>query len=164
MPHSALLLIALLAVTGLFVLLRVNAAMVFLSLCLGSILVQYVGTQANDLLKLITPRAGSLSASSVELGFLFVPAIITSIVTVFSLRGRLKALLNGVPALAAGALAVLLSVPLLTPGLRHTLETQSAWHYISNLQALIVGVGATISLLFLWAQRHSFKQRDKRHR
>lgn len=163
MSHNLALIITLVIPLILFVALRVNASLVFLSLCLGTVLVQYVASEANTLIHLATPHISPISTSSVQLLLLVAPAAITTIVTVFSVRGRAKNAVNVLPAAAASALLVLLAVPLFPPGLRYNLQGQQAWHYLSNAEALVVSAGAVVSLFFLWTQRNFFKQREKRH-
>ena len=163
MSQNIVLLIALAVIIFLLVALRVNAALVFLSLCLGAVLVQYVAGQANDLLNLISPKLGSASDSSVKLALLALPAVITMVVTVCSVQGKVKVALNILPAVASGALAVLLAVPLLPPHIASGLQSQEAWHYLSNCEALVVSSGAFVSLMFLWSQRNMFKRRKHGH-
>jgi hypothetical protein len=162
MNHNIALIIALAVPAILFLALRVNASLVFLSLCLGAVLVQYVASEANTLIHLMTPHVSPVSTASMQLLLLLAPATVTTIVTVFSVHGRVKNVVNVLPALATSALFVLLAVPLMPPGLRHTLQGQQVWHYLSNAQALVVASGALVSLGFLWTQRNFFKQHDKR--
>jgi hypothetical protein len=164
MPHNLILIVAVAVPVLALVVLRVNAAMVFLSLALGTMLVQYLSPFAKDLTDIITPHTGSVSDSTITLGFLLVPAIITAIITVLSVSGRVKVMINALPAAASGLLAVLFAVPLLPKNVSAGLESQHAWHILSNAQPLIVGVGAVMSLLFFWTQRGSSKHHDKRHR
>lgn len=164
MNHNIALIVALAIPAIVFVVLRVNASMVFLSLCLGAVLVQYVASEANTMMHLMTAHVSPISTSSLQLILLVAPAVVTTVVTVFSVHGRMKNLVNIFPALAASALAMLLAVPLLPPGLRNNLEGQAAWHYLSNAEALVVGVGALVSLVFLWSQRSFFKQHDRRRK
>jgi hypothetical protein len=164
MSHNLALIIALAAPVVVFTVLRINAALVFLSLCLGAILVQYVAGEANSLITLFSDQAGTMSASSIQLALLFTPALITCILTVFSIHGRLKILLNVLPALAASTLAVLLAVPLLPYGLQFALQEQAVWERLTQAQALIVSLGASVSLIFLWTQRRNFKHHDKRRK
>ncbi len=162
MSHDLGLIIALAAPVLLITVLRINAALVFLSLCLGAVLVNYVAGEANSLVSLFFDQAESVSASTLQLGLLFAPAIVTCLVTLFSVHGRFKVLLNIFPAVAAGALALLLAVPLLPQGLRSSLESQTAWDFILQAQAFVVGIGAFISLAFLWTQRGSLRHHDRR--
>ncbi len=165
MPHSLLISIAAVAVPVLImVLLRINASMVFLSLCLGTVLVQYVASQANDLVKMISPHAGNFSVSTIQLAMLLLPATATAVLTMISVHGRIRGLLNIVPAVAASLFAMLLAVPLLTPGMRNSVEKQGLWQTLSRAEALVVGVGALVSLVFLWSQRGSFRRKDKEKR
>lgn len=162
MSHNVALIIALVVPVFIFLVLRINAAMVFLSLCLGAVLVEYVAGDANSLLSLFSSRTGSFSASSMQLALLVAPAAVTSVVTVFSIHSKPKVMLNLFPALAASLLALLLVVPLLTPGLRHALMSQMVWKELVRAQALVVGSGALVSLIFLWFQRRHFKQPERK--
>lgn len=159
-----MLLIALAAPVLVFTILRVNAAIVFLSLCLGAVMVQYVASDANSLLALFSARAGSASASTIQLGLLLSPMVVSTVVTIFSVHGRLKATLNMFPALAAGLLGLLLAVPLLPGGIRDVLQTQAVWKELVQAQALVVGAGALVSLVFLWTQRAHFKQPERKRK
>lgn len=164
MNQNIALMIALAVPVVVFVALRINASLVFLSLCLGAVLVQYVGTEANELIGLISPHAGSVSNSTVKFALLLAPAAVTSLVTLFSVHGHLKNIVNLLPAVAAAALLVLLAVPALPPGLSHALQHQQAWHYLSNSQSMVVAAGAVVSLGFLWTQRSFFQHHDKRRK
>ncbi|MGF7229489.1 MAG: hypothetical protein ACQR33_05950 [Candidatus Saccharibacteria bacterium] len=153
MPHDVFLIAMLgLPVIALTVL-RINAVMVFLSLCLGEVLVRFVATEANTMLTLFAPHASSIGGSTIQIAVLLLPAVLTSIFMVFSIRGRGKLLFNVLPALGVGSLTALMVVPLLPIGTQHAIETQSLWDQLAKLQALIVSASAVVSLLFLWAQR-----------
>lgn len=164
MSNDLVLIIALAVPALAIVVLRVNGAMVFLSLCLGAVLVSHVAPSADELLHIISRKAGDISTSVVSLVLLLAPAVVTCIVTLLSIHGRLRNLFNILPAVAASMLAGLLAVPALPKHLSGSLQATQAWHIISRSEALIVGVGALISLFFLWSQRRNFKQHDKRHR
>ncbi len=161
MSNDLLLIIALALPVVLFLVLRVNAAMVFLSVCLGAVLVDHVAGDANMLIGSFSPRTNSLSQTTIELLLLLVPAIITTVIMAFSLHGRLKVALNIVPAAAASMLLVLLTVPLLPKNIAFSLMTQESWRVLSNAEALVIGMGALVSLFFLWKQRRNFRQHDK---
>ena len=164
MSHEIALIVAfsvpLLAMT----VLRINAAMVFLSLCLGAVLVEYVAGEANSLVSLFTTSSNSISASSMKLALLLAPAAATCVFTLFSVRGRLKVSINILPAAGASLLAILLAVPLFAPGLRFALQSEALWRHLTKAQALVVGVGALVSLVFLWMQRSSFRSPEKHRR
>src|SRR5438874_1694479 len=113
MSHNLVLIIVLALPAIVFTILRVNASMVFLSVALGAVLVEYVASEANTLMHLASAHVSPVSTSTLQLALLLIPAGVTSVVTVFSMHGRLRTTLNFFPAVAAGALAVLLAVPLL---------------------------------------------------
>jgi hypothetical protein len=164
MNQNIVLIIALAVPVIVFLVLRVNASLVFLSLCLGAVLVQYVASEANNFLQLMSTHVNAVSTMSVQLLLLLAPAAVTCVVTLFSVHGRMKNIVNFLPAVASSALFVLLAVPLLPPGLKHSMEAQQAWHYLSNADALVVSAGALVSLCFLWTQRNFFQHQDKRRR
>lgn len=164
MSHDIALIVAFAAPALVFTVLRINAAMVFLSLCLGAVLVKYVGGEANSLITLFAPQAGSVSESSLQLVLLLAPAVATSVLMLFSVHGRIRVAFNALPAMAASMLGLLVAVPLLTPGLRYALQAEPLWRQFTRAQALVVGVGALVSLAFLWTQRRNFRQGDKRRR
>jgi hypothetical protein len=164
MTQDLILIAALAAPVLVMIVLRINAAMVFLSLALGALLVQFLSPSAKELTNIITPHTGPMSDSTITLGFLVVPAVITAIFTVLSVSGRAKVMLNILPAAASSLLAILLAVPLLPSSIAKTIQAQPSWHVLSKSQALVVGVGAVMSLMFLWTtQRRGDKHKGRRH-
>ena len=162
MSHDLIILSALAIPAVVMAFLRVNGAMVFLSLCLGAVLVTSVASEANDMIHLFIRSAGDISTSTIQLILLLGPAVATTVFTVFSVHGRMKRLLNLLPATAACLLAVLLAAPLLPPDVKAAFGHPTAWDVLSKSQALVVGVGALMSLTFLWTQRHGSGHSDKK--
>ncbi len=161
--NDIVLIVASLVPAALLVALRVNAAMVFLSLCLGEVLVQFVAKDADSLITFIAPNAGSVGGSSLYLAMLFVPVVLTTLIMLFSLNGKLKNVLNVLPALGVGALSLLLAVPLLTPGLQKQIHELSYWQQLYEAQAMIIGASALVSLLFLWTLRRGARKAAAEH-
>ncbi len=157
MSHDIPLLILLFAPLVVFTLLGVNAAVVFLSLCLGQVLVQYVGSELISGLTTLSPHFSEVNKSLVQLGLLFAPAVASTVIMIGSVRGNGKKILNALPSVGVGLLAALMSVPLFAPGLRKAVQAGSFWQQLSRAQALAVGITALISLVFLWTQRRSVK-------
>jgi hypothetical protein len=162
MSHDLILIVALVLPILLFLILRVNAAMVFLSVCLGAVLVDLVWGDANLIVGSFSPTTNSLSQTTVELLLLLVPAVTTTVIMALSVHGRLRVFLNLFPAAASSMLIVLLAVPMLPRGLAFALMTQPTWTMLSNAEALVIGLGALVSLFFLWTQRRNFRHHDKR--
>lgn len=143
---------------------RVNATVVFLSLCLGSVLVQFMGTDAISAITTFFPHAGNLSESSVEIILLLIPASLTTIFMIHSVR-KVKVVLNVLPALTVGLLLIILLEPLLSPGLQGTITHSNIWQQFTKAQTLIVGAAALINLALLWMERrgHAGKERKGKH-
>jgi hypothetical protein len=160
-----ILIIAMLAApVVIFFLFRVNAAIVFLSLCLGSVLVRFIGGDAQSFVGLFS-ASKSMSNSAISLALLFLPAVLTTIFMIRTVRGTTRALINILPSLAFGAVGLLLAEPLLPAGLYHTISSTTIWADLLRAQDLIVGVSALIGLLFLWLQRpkHGSDHEGRRH-
>lgn len=150
-------LIAIVAVPVLvLMLLRINAALVFLSLCLGSVLVQFVAPDANEFLQLFSahvPKGVDTGNDNIKLFLLLLPVVLTAIFMIRTVRGKGKLILNVLPALGVGMLGGLLVVPLLPPGLSHNIVNSDLWTQVQKAQDLIVGMSALICLFVLWLQR-----------
>ncbi len=142
-----LALLALLPVLAI-VLLRVNGAIAFMSLCLGSVLVAYTAGDVNDLIGSFAAK-GSLHADQwVKLALLTLPFLLTILFTRASVNGG-KRLTNILPALASGLLFALLTVPLLSHQVQLEIHKLSIWKQLSNLQTTVILGGALFSLVFL---------------
>lgn len=165
MPNNLEFIAALLVPLVVLTVLRINAAMVFLSLCLGYVLVEFVAKDTDSLISFLAPDTDSVSASTLKLAMLFTPVVLTSIFMIFSVHGRIRVALNALPAAGVSFLGLLLAVPLLTPGLHHAIESQTLWQQLSDAQAMVVGASAFVSLVFLWMQRRRAEHPDhRRHR
>lgn len=152
-----IILIALLAVpVVLLFVLRVNAAFVFLSLCLGAVLVQFVGPDAATISGSFSsqaPRVAMPNQSYVNLVLQLLPVVLTTIIMIHSVHGKPKNMFNLLPAVGVSALLALLTVPLLSYGLTREIMQLSLWKELENLQTLIISVSTLLTLLFLWMQR-----------
>lgn len=137
--------------------LRINAVLVFLSLCLGNVLVQFVAQDADAFFSLletsnITEKVHTTN-NTLQLLLLLLPVVLTAIFMIRTVRGTSRLLLNVLPALGVGLLGALLVVPLLPPGLSHNIVRSDLWHEVERAQNLIVGASALVCLFVLWLQR-----------
>jgi hypothetical protein len=167
MPSGDIIIAAIVAPLLILTFLRINGVMVFLGLCLGAVMLKYVGSDANSVLKFALPHAsGTVSKSTVDLVLLLGPAVATAVFMVFSVRGKFRMLVNILPSAGAACLGTLLAVPVLSPGLQGSLESQSLWSQLTRAQDLVVGVSALMSLLYLWTQRphHHKKEEGGKHK
>ena len=148
----------------LLMLLRINAVLVFLSLCLGDVLVQFVAGDTNSLLQFIaSSNAQHISSGSdaSKIALLLFPPLLTMLFMVKSIRGSGKLLLNLLPAVGVGLLAALLLVPLLPAGLSHNITASAQWDQVHRAQDLIVGASSLVCLFVLWQQRPKAESKHK---
>ena len=164
MPHDALLVLWLIGPVAALTLLRINATAVFIGLCLGVVLARYASNAGESIVGIFSAHLSSFSASSVQIGLLFAPACVVAFLTLFSVRGRMRMLWNIVPAACVSLFGVLTAVPLLGPGLRHGLETQSLWPQLGRYEGLAAVVGVVLACLFLAGRRGGFRSNEKGRR
>ena len=146
--------------------LRINAALVFLSLCLGNVLVQFIGPDAVTILTsgaARTPGTVPVSQSYVNIALLLLPVVLTMIIMIHSVRGRAKLAFNVLPAIGVSLLGVLLAVPLLPSGVTNSITELPLWRELENLQTLILSVSTLLCLLFLWMQRPKAHPEGHKH-
>ena len=156
-----IVLVPVIAIVGL----RINAVLVFLALCLGAVLTQYVAEDAGWVMTLASPKvpsAGSVTDSSIKLGLLLLPPVLTAIFMIRTIRGG-RQLMNILPALGVGLLTALLAVPFLPPGTAHNVTSSALWHQVTNAQDAIVGASALLCLLVLWLQRPKSEGKHGKH-
>lgn len=137
-------------------LLRANAALVFLSLCLGAVLVQFVAPDTQSFADLFSAHNLSNAhpaSNTIHLSLLLLPVVLTTFFMIGTVRGRTKLLLNILPAAGVGLLGALLLVPLLSSSLQYNIVNSSLWSELQRAQDLIVGSSALVCLLVLWMQR-----------
>jgi hypothetical protein len=161
MPLAVLIGLVALPVVLLF-LLRVNAALVFLSLCLGNVLVQFAGSDAVSIVSGASSGA-NLTASTIQLGLLVAPAFLTIIFMMGTVTDK-KKFFNIIPAIATGVLLTLLAVPLLPPGLAHNILALDQWQQIIDAQSGVVAASTLVCLVFLWASRPKHDKHGKKHK
>lgn len=137
----------------LMLVLRINAALVFLSLCLGDVLVQFVAPDANSFMPFFAGPGATADANTVKLALLGLPVLLTAVFMIRTVNGSVKLLLNALPSAGTGLLAALLVTPLVSAGLRHNIVDSALWQQVHRAQDLIVGSSALICLLVLWMQR-----------
>ncbi len=155
MDSNIILGLILLAPVVLLMIMRINAALVFLSLCLGAVLVQFVGGDAADLLSSTSAHSPGISSNQtyVNLGLLLLPVVLTMIIMIRTVNGWTRLAFNILPAIGVGLLGTLLAVPLLSAGLEGSITLLPLWHQLESLQTLTISISTLFCLLFLWMQR-----------
>ncbi len=143
--------------------LRINASLVFLALCLGNVLVQFVGPDAATILSSTTARTpGGVapSQSIINLALLLLPVALTMVIMIHTVKGA-KLAFNTLPALGVSVLAALLAVPLLSEELTGSITSLGLWDKLQSLETLILTATTLLCLLFLWMQRPKKKHDDE---
>jgi len=160
-----IVLIALAAVPLLvIVVLRVNAAIAFMSLALGSLLDTYVAPDINTMVGGFMAGKPLDKYQWVKLGLLVIPFLLAILFTRKNVKGS-KQGLNLLPALASGLLFALLVVPLLPPDIQRHIHAQMLWKQLDNAQTAVVLGGAAFALLFLLlTHRKRHDDEDKKHK
>lgn len=146
--------------------LRVNGAIAFMSLCLGSVLVTYTSSDTTDLLTSFSAKNNNLTTNQwVQLALLVLPFILTILFTRGSVKGG-KKVTNFLPALSSGLLFALLVVPLLGADIQRHIHKLDVWTQLSNMQTGVILAGAIFSLVFLlFTHRHKGHEEEgkKKH-
>src|ERR1700724_2314946 len=91
--------------------LRINAALVFLSLCLGDVLVQFVAPDANQFLALFSahvPKGLDTGNNTIKILLLVLPVVLTAIFMIRTVNGYGRLVINALPAAGVGLLGGLL--------------------------------------------------------
>lgn len=142
---------------------RVNGAVAFMSLALGSVLVRYTSADVASIVSGLSSHPGTNLLQWVSIGLLGIPFLLSLLFTRRSVSGN-KQFTNVLPALASGMLFALLLVPLFSVSLQAPLESQRLWQILSNLQTAVLLGGAFFSLLFLLlSHRGHTGGDDKKH-
>ena len=144
---------------------RINAAIVFLSLCLGNVLMQFVSPDAHEFLALFSahvPSGVDTGSGGIKIILLLLPPILTSVFMIKTVKGSNK-YLNILPAIGLGILAALLLTPLLSAHLSNTIIISKAWAPLKNNQAAIVGASSLVCLAILWSQRPKTSHEKSKH-
>ena len=103
-----LLAIIVLAPVVLLMVFRINAALVFLSLCLGDVLVRFTANDASSFLTTFssshTVTSVTTSNSNIKIALLLLPVMLTSIFMIRTVQGSTRLMLNALPAAGVGLL------------------------------------------------------------
>ena len=149
-------------------LLRINAVLVFLTLCLGSVLVQFISKDTQSLIGFVRTQSTqnvNVDNPTMKLVLLLLPTALTALFMIGTIKGKFRMILNVIPAAGVGVLLALLGVPLLPAGISHSVMTSPLGQDGQKFQNIIVGVTAVASLITLWLERpksgHSSHKKSK---
>lgn len=145
----------------LILILRSNAAVVFFSLCAGSVLVSFVGSDASDAIN--KSISGANSGSFAKIALLLLPALLS----LWFLRKSIspsKLIINTIAAVGAGVSAAVLLVPLLPGGVQFNIEQSQVWRQTSAYQGAVLAATTATAIISLWlTNRHKDDSKHKKH-
>jgi hypothetical protein len=145
---------------------RINAALVYLSVCLGNVLVQFVSPDAQQFLSLFSahvPKGVDTGDTFIKLLLLFLPVILTAIFMIKTIHGKGKLAINLLPAIGTSLLICLLLTPLLNDSLSRSMLSTGLWKQLQLSQDLIIGVSSLVCLMALWLQRPKVSSKKEKH-
>ena len=145
----------------LIVLSGTKAALVFMALCVGSVLSTLVGDTALDMVQLFTRSYSQGTLAGVKIGLLMLPALLTILFLSRTLAGS-KKITNIFPALLTGLMALFLTVPFLPDTAMEGVYSTDVWNQLAQYQPIIVSVAVLLTLGQLWAGGASLRHRNKR--
>jgi hypothetical protein len=134
-------------------LLNANAALVFLSLCLGYVLYSFDSHNAASAIHSLHQYSYTAhlkpSSIAINLFLLLGPAVITLITQIRTVHGS-RRLINLIPALFCGLFAALIVVPVLPASIATSIGNTSDWAKLTHYEGEIVGIGAAVAIVFFW--------------
>ena len=140
-------------------LLRSEAAIVFFSLCAGTVLLQFVGDNA------VLAADAMIPGGDPEMATRLVLLLAPYVLSIYLLRKSVpstKLFYNILPAIGTGLSGVLLVAPHLPYGAVQALTDGPFWSGLDTSQDLIVGGTMLVSLLSLWLMHR--KAHEKGHK
>lgn len=140
-------------------LLKSDAALSFLVLCLGFVLsISVIG----DLKQLLSEQNLSVTKSTLGLVLILFPLVVTMLVTKGKAGKGFKFALHLATALCAGALLALSLGPVINTSSYVSLFDSQIWKSLYSIQSIAIGAGAIFSLLLVW-QKALKKPGKKKH-
>lgn len=148
-------------ITVLLILLKTNAAVVFFSVCAGSVLATQLGSEAS-LISSTVIKDGDLNKSIAYIALIILPAVLSALFMRGSISSS-KFIFNLVPSVAVGALLALLIIPLLPASVNGQVLASKSWGVLQQYQPLILVGGVISSIVLLWIT-HRSENKHKKHR
>jgi hypothetical protein len=141
--------------------LRVNAVMVYLGLCLG-----YVVSLFDDNNKEVTKLAATKvihqlgGSNDIRLILLLLPPVIITLFMLKTAKGG-KYSINLLPSIAVGILAIITVVPLLPTSTAVTIMNSSLWQDVTKYEGALVAISAAVVVVLLITQHSKLSPHSK---
>ncbi|MBP9852520.1 MAG: hypothetical protein QG629_102 [Patescibacteria group bacterium] len=150
---------------ALLVLLRSNGTVLFLSVCLGYMLAQFVSADMVEGLSMFVKLNALVVGDYFQMILLCLPVVLILLFARGSKHNGLGKIIHFLPGIAAGLLLGLLAVGYMPRELQTEIKALEYWRVLSNLQTGIVIAGAFFGLLHLFMDRpkHDHNKKGKHH-
>jgi hypothetical protein len=134
-----------------------DAALAYLALCAGFVLLSLT---TSNLQELLDHSNVHLNNNTLGLILLASPPLLTLLVTRKTVHGQSNILMQLVPALLLGGLLALIAVPLLDSSVQNNFTDSGLWGQLQKVQAWIIAIGAVASLALVWSEHiHGLRRR-----
>ena len=165
MPNLILIII-IAAVAVSLLAIRTNAALVFLALVAGNVILQFANKNMayvnGHIDTKILPHQFTITKPSVELAVLLIPPVLVAALLKHN-QGITKWPMQVFPAVATGVVGVLLVVPLLSQSLQNSITQNKLWSLLEQYQIPLVTLGVAISLVVIVFESYSSHHSSKHH-
>ncbi len=158
MPDLVLALLVFLPLVITF-LLKSNAAVAFLALCGGFVIISFTNIDIQDLTKNLSFQ---LTSSTFNLILLITPFLLTLLLARKAYSGQLRTVLQCAAALCGGALLAILAIPLLSESARLNFADSAGWDALQKIQTPVIAAGVIVSLVLVWFGKQ--KHPNKKHK
>lgn len=130
--------------------LKANAALGYLALSAGFVLLSLTTVDFQQLLH----HTNLLNVSTNTLGLVLFagPPLLTLLITRKSTHGQTNILVQLIPAICLGGLLALIAVPLLNSNVQTRFTGATLWTQLQKIQSWVIGAGALSSLLLVWSE------------
>ena len=162
LPDVLLAIIAVLPLVLLLVL-RSNAAIVFLAVCSGVLLQQQFGPDAHLILDAVLPRSSSVYGQVLDICLVALAPLIAMIMLRNKAKG-LKYLLGIIPGVCTGLLMVLAIVPFVSSITQDNMKATEFWRNLYEFRGAVVLLGVVSSLLIITPGKKHEDAHKKHHK
>ncbi|MEX0881335.1 MAG: hypothetical protein WEC17_01515 [Candidatus Saccharimonadales bacterium] len=138
-------------------LLKSNAALSFLALCVGFVLSTSV---IGDLRQLLSEMNLSVTNSTLAITLITLPLVFTLLLTRKANTRGLRLWTQLLTALLAGGLLALSIAPVITTGWLD-LSKSEVWKNLIKIQSGVIGAGALLSFALVWLNASKFGKKHK---
>lgn len=142
---------------------RSNGVLVFLSVCMGSVLATYIASDASNVISGASRPSVLTTMQWTQLGLLIAPVPFVLFFSRKKLKG-LKLFLGTIAAGAGGGLLALLTVPYMTAAQQAVIKSSELWRELNNLEAAFIIAGASIAILHIFITRWKPEADKKKHK